>query len=258
MFKKLLSSIGIGAATVDTRLEDSACVPGGTLDGVVHIKGGNTEQSVDRIYIFFNTLYKHEVNDKTTYSTFTIEKILLNEAPFMIGPEEVKEIPFTIEVPFNTPISVSQSKSWIETGLDIAQAVDPKDEDSILVKPNEAQQVVLDVLDDIGFRLKKADTEMLPARHRSSRLPIAQELEYSPNGTSYGRKLDELEVVMLQSETSLDLLIQVDKSVHNLGSLFADLTGTDESTHRLSYTNTELASPERIRRDIETLIERSI
>lgn len=258
MFKKLLSSIGIGAATVDTRLAESACVPGGTLDGVVHIKGGSIEQSVDRIYIFFNTLYKHEVNDKTTYSTFTIEKILLNEAPFMIGPDEVKEIPFTIEVPFNTPISVSQSKTWIETGLDIAQAVDPKDEDSILVKPNREQQVVLDVLDAIGFRLKKADTEMLPARHRSGRLPIAQELEYSPNGTNFGRRLDELEVILLQDESNLDLLIQVDKSVHSLGSLFADLTGTDESTHRLSYSHSELTSPERIRRDIESLIERSI
>ncbi|TCI25226.1 MULTISPECIES: sporulation protein [unclassified Exiguobacterium] len=258
MFKKLLSSIGIGAATVDTRLAENSCVPGGTLDGVVHIKGGNVEQSVDRIYIFFNTLYKHEVNDKTTYSTFTIEKILLNEAPFMIGPDEVKEIPFTIEVPFNTPISVSQSKTWIETGLDIAQAVDPKDEDSILVKPNRQQQVILDVLDDIGFRLKKADTEMLPARQRSGRLPIAQELEYSPNGTSFGRRLDELEVILLQDETNLDLLIQVDKSVHSLGSLFADLTGTDESTHRLSYSQADLSSPERIRRDIESLIERSI
>ncbi|MCC5893221.1 sporulation protein [Exiguobacterium sp.] len=257
MFKKLLSSIGVGAATVDTRLADSHCEPGGTLEGVVHVKGGNVEQSVDRIYIFFNTLYKHEVNDKATYSTFTIEKISLNEAPFLIGPDEVKEIPFTIDVPFNTPLSVSQSKSWIETGLDIAQAVDPKDEDAIVVKPNTTQQVVLDALDAIGFRLKKADTEMLPARHRSGRLPIAQELEYSPNGTRFDRKLDEIEVVLLQDESSLDLLIQVDKSVHNLGSLFADLSGTDESTHRLSYGNDELTI-DHVRRDVESLIERSI
>lgn len=257
MFKKLLSSIGVGAATVDTRLADNHCKPGGRLEGVVHVKGGNVEQSVDRIYIFFNTLYKHEVNDKMTYSTFTIEKISLNEAPFLIGPDEVKDIPFTIDVPYNTPLSVSQSKSWIETGLDIAQAVDPKDEDAIVVKPNETQQVVLDAIDAIGFRLKKADTEMLPARHRSGRLPIAQELEYSPNGTRYGRKLDELEVVLLQDERSLDLLIQVDKSVHNLGSLFADLTGTDESTHRLSYHVADV-TPERIQQDVERLIERSL
>jgi len=98
---------------------------------------------------------------------------------------------------------------------------------------------------------------MLPARHRSGRLPIAQELEYSPNGTRFGRKLDELEVVLLQDETSLDVLIQVDKSVHNLGSLFADLTGTDESTHRLSYDVSDLTSG-RIQQDVERLIERSL
>lgn len=258
MFKKLLSSIGIGAATVDTRLKDSSCYPGGTLEGVVHVKGGSVEQSVDRIHIFFNTLYKHEINDKTTYSTFTIEKIQLNEAPFLIGPDEVKEISFTIDVPFNTPISVSQSKTWIETGLDIASAVDPKDEDAILVKPNPVQQAVLDIIDDIGFRLKKADTEMLPARHRSGRLPIAQELEYSPNGTAYGRQLDELEVILLQDEENITLLLQVDKSVHNLGSLFSDLMGADESTHRLRYTNEEISRKEQIRQDIVTLIDRSI
>ncbi|WP_214701878.1 MULTISPECIES: sporulation protein [unclassified Exiguobacterium] len=257
MFKKILSSIGIGAAKVDTRLNESHCTPGGELNGVVHIEGGSVEQSVDSIYLFFNTLYKHEVNDKITHSTFTIEKILLNEAPFMIGPREVKEIQFTVNVPFNTPLSVSQSKSWIETGLDIAQAVDPKDEDAITVQPNAAQQVILDAMDELGFRLKKADTEMLPARHRSGRLPIAQELEYSANGSRFGRQLDEVEVVMLQNEDTIELLIQVDRSVHDLGSLFADLTGSDESTHRVRYDVARL-SLAKVRRDIETMIEQSI
>ncbi|WP_214824240.1 sporulation protein [Exiguobacterium algae] len=257
MFKKILSSIGIGAATVDTRLTENRCVPGGELHGVVHVEGGSVEQAVDRIYLFFNTLYKHEVNDKPTHSTFTIEKILLNEAPFLIGPGEVKEIPFTVNVPYNTPISVSQSKSWIETGLDIAQAVDPKDEDAIMVTPNDAQQVILDVMDELGFRLKKADTEMLPARHRSGRLPIAQELEYSANGSKYGRELDELEVVLLQDAEAIELLIQVDRSVHDLGSLFADLTGTDETTHRMRYDVKQL-SASRIRQDVESVIEQSI
>lgn len=254
MFKKILSSIGIGAAKVDTRLSESRCTPGGELHGVVHVEGGSVEQSVDRIYLFFNTLYKHEVNDKTTHSAFTIEKILLNEAPFMIGPDEVKEIPFTVNVPFNTPISVSQSKSWIETGLDIAQAVDPKDEDAITVQPNAEQQVILDVMDELGFRLKKADTEMLPARHRSGRLPIAQELEYSANGSRFSDKLDELEAVILQDEESIELLIQVDRSVNDLGSLFADLTGTDETTHRMRYDVRQL-SKSNVRRDIESVFE---
>ena len=168
----------------------------------------------------------------------------------------MKEIPFIVNVPFNTPLSVSQSKSWIETGLDIAQAVDP-DEDAITVQPNAAQQVILDAMDELGFRLKKADTEMLPARHRSGRLPIAQELEYSASGSQFGRQLDEVEVVILQDEGSIELLIQVDRSVHDLGSLFADLTGSDESTHRLRYDVARLSVAE-VRRDIQSIIEQSI
>lgn len=155
MFKKILSQIGIGAATVDTRLTDDRCEPGGQIHGVVHIKAGNVDQEIDRIYLEFNTQYKQEVNDSTTFTTFTLDRFALNEAKFTIEAGVEREIPFTLRVPLNTPLSVSQSKSWIETGLDIAQAVDPSDRDAVIVEANRYQATVLDAMESLGFRLKK-------------------------------------------------------------------------------------------------------
>ena len=255
MFKKILSQIGIGAATVDTRLEQEHCEPGGTIQGVVHIKGGNVDQEIARIYLAFNTQYKQEVGDSKTFTTFTLDRFVLNEAPFTIEAGVEREIPFTLQVPFNTPLSVSQSKSWIETGLDIAQAVDPSDHDAVVVKANDYQSVILEAMEDLGFRLKKADTEKLPGRLRKD-LPIAQELEYSARGTHYAHKLDEIEVILLQDRSGIDIVLQIDRRAHSLGSLFSEMAGTDETMTKLSLSNQELTNPSLVKQRLADLIER--
>ena len=55
LFNKVLASVGIGAATVDTKLERDQVDPGEELKGVVEIRGGNTEQRIDDIYLTINT-----------------------------------------------------------------------------------------------------------------------------------------------------------------------------------------------------------
>ena len=49
-FKKVLSSVGIGAAKVDTILLNESCEPGGELEATVMIQGGDIEQQIDSIY----------------------------------------------------------------------------------------------------------------------------------------------------------------------------------------------------------------
>ncbi|NQD67677.1 sporulation protein, partial [Bacillus haikouensis] len=43
-FNKVFASFGIGAATVDTKLEKSSYKAGETANGVVEIRGGSTSQ----------------------------------------------------------------------------------------------------------------------------------------------------------------------------------------------------------------------
>ena len=59
-FGRLLSSIGVGAATVDTRLERDERVPGEAVRGVVEVNGGGSEQKVNGIRLEIQTYYKRE------------------------------------------------------------------------------------------------------------------------------------------------------------------------------------------------------
>ena len=50
-FNKVFASVGIGAAKVDTKLEKDRVMPGEEVRGIVEIRGGNTEQNIDDIYL---------------------------------------------------------------------------------------------------------------------------------------------------------------------------------------------------------------
>ncbi|MGO2318878.1 MAG: sporulation protein, partial [Vibrio toranzoniae] len=75
MFKKLKASLGIGAAKVDTVLDNIDVFQGGELSGNVHIIGGDVEQQIDRINLVLNTEVKVETEDSTSYETFSLSRI---------------------------------------------------------------------------------------------------------------------------------------------------------------------------------------
>ena len=54
-FNKVLASVGIGAATVDTKLESEQVVPGEEVQGIVEIQGGNVNNKLMK-FIFLLTL----------------------------------------------------------------------------------------------------------------------------------------------------------------------------------------------------------
>lgn len=62
-FNKVLASVGVGGAKVDTKLEKSEFTAGEIMQGVVEVVGGNLEQQIDAIYLTVNTTYIRESND---------------------------------------------------------------------------------------------------------------------------------------------------------------------------------------------------
>lgn len=65
--KRTLASIGIGAARVDTILDNERTHPGDELSGTVHIQGGDTAQEVEHIELSLMTRYLHEVGESEAY-----------------------------------------------------------------------------------------------------------------------------------------------------------------------------------------------
>ncbi|MGD6956140.1 sporulation protein [Rossellomorea aquimaris] len=238
-FNKVFASIGIGAATVDTKLEKSSYQAGETAKGIVEITGGSAYQNIDAIYLTLFTTYIRESDDKKYTDYAPIQKVQISE-PFTIGENEKKQFPFSFTLPFETPITYGNTRVWVATGLDIKNAVDPKDKDYIEILPNELTNAVLTSVQELGFRIRKVECEQAPRRYRG-RYPFIQEFEFVPVNGPYQRKLDELEVMFLnQSEEQVDLLLEVDRRARGLGGFLAEALEMDESMVRLTIRTTDI------------------
>lgn len=251
-FNKVFASVGIGSATVDTKLEKDTYMPGETVKGIVEIRGGKVNQQIDEIYLSLKTNYLRESDDRKYNVTATIDRFRVT-APFNIAANERKEIPFSFQLPYDTPLSIGRSKIWVTTGLDIKGAVDPSDKDYLKIIPNRLMAAVFNAIDNLGFRIREADCEEAPRRLRS-RLPFVQEFEFVPVSGPFRGRLDELEVVFLPSGYGgLDLLLQVDRRARGLASLFSEALGTDETNLRLSVTDSDIPY---LQQKLQTVIQR--
>lgn len=216
MFKKLKASLGIGAAKVDTILENPELFQGDTLIGTVHIQGGDVEQQIDAIHLKLNTEVKVESDNGTSYQTLTLFHTQAVD-PFMIRVGEKKEIRFTIKLPDETPITALNVRNnhcdvWVETVLDIDFAIDPTDRDLLVVKPMSVAATIINQIEQAGFGMVKADVEKgyLNGGHFKSHSGGYQEIEFRSNGFINKK---EIELSFILDGQVLHCLAEVDRSM---------------------------------------------
>ena len=252
IFNKVLASVGIGAATVDTKLESEQVTPGQDIQGIVEIQGGNVEQQINEIYLSINTQYVQETNDQKHHVTATIERIRLS-SPFTISANERKGIPFSFPLPSETPVTMGRTKVWVKTDLDIKNAIDPTDKDYLQVKPGPLLNGVLNSISSLGFRLREVECEKATYRLHG-RLPFIQEFEFVPTSGAFRGRLDELELVFLpNSSTTADLHFQIDRKARGLGGFLAEAMEMDETNITASISMSDLPT---LPQKLKTLLER--
>ncbi|WP_164667307.1 sporulation protein [Virgibacillus doumboii] len=233
MLKKWLASVGIGSAKVDTQLENDRLVPGEEVSGKIVIEGGNTEQQVDQLNLFLMTEAVREVNDRKVHEDVKLDSFTVGDS-FTIGEGEKKEIDFSFTLPVHTPPTIGRTKVWVQTGMDVPNAIDPKDRDFVQVEPHRNMNTVLEALTNkLGFRLRKVEMEY------SKRYRYVQEFEFLP-GNEFRRDLDELEAMFFMQKGRVELVLQVDRRAKGLGGLFAEALEMDESFVRVSFTDSEV------------------
>ncbi|SOC36381.1 sporulation protein [Ureibacillus acetophenoni] len=238
-FNKVLASIGIGSSKVDTKLAKSSYEAGEIIRGEVEIYGGNVEQQIDAIFLTLYTTYIKEVDDHKYTSKAPIEKYRVSE-PFVIKPNERKTLPFSFQLPYDMPITVGSTKVWIKTELDIRSGADSEDKDYIDIRPSGIAARLLNEVQNLGFVLRKAECEKASYKYRS-KYPFIQEFEYVPVSGPFRGRLDELEIVFLsQTETQVDILMQVDRRARGFGGFLAEALDADESHVRLSVSVDDL------------------
>ncbi len=216
MFKKILAKVGIGNAEVDTRLDSSIIEPGGTLTGTIFLKGGSIEQRVEKFYLSIVANVKYQVADAIGYKLVPFMHFDINSS-FVVGVNEEVEIPFSIPIPKDIPITTfdtevlnSNHHISIRTGVDIETAIDPTDLDHITVKPTPLMSIFFDAMKKKGFRLFKTDIE--EGRIQGSKLPFYQEFEYQPPYGGYEGKIKELELTFVPSENGYTVVFEADRS----------------------------------------------
>lgn len=233
MFKKLLSSIGIGGATVDTRLHADTFVPGGEVSGETHITGGGDAQEFNRIYLYVSTRYKH---DDSTHEYTLAEYEIAGRTD--VGAGESQAIPFSFVLPYTTPLSMGRHGVQVRTGLDVSGAIDPSDADEIQVAPHPLQQAVLDAAQSLGFQLRQAENEYDP--RKGTPLPFVQQLEFRPHGR-YAGHVEEIELIFkLASDDDLEVLVELDRRARNLGGLLESALEMNERMGRLHVTRADV------------------
>ena len=252
VFNRVLASIGIGSAVVDTIIEEKEFVPGSEIKGVVTIRGGNVEQEVDSIYLSLKTFIIVTHDDKKVRRDVELKQIRLTDS-VLILPDETKELPFSIHIPYCTPISLQSNLVWLQTVLDIKNAIDPKDTDYIQVKPNKLMSSLLDTVQSLGFRNREVTTEKAP-RFLQYITPIVQEFELVPTSGIFRGKLDELEVILIpENDEKLLVYFEIDRKARGFSGIFYEMMETDESHVKFHITTKDLPN---LKEQVQSIISR--
>jgi sporulation-control protein len=241
--KKVLATIGIGNASVDTVLPSTTVRPGESVEAEVRMEGGNAEQDVSRIELEVETRFLTDDG----YRDGTVGRMHLSDG-FTLEPEEERVETTTIEIPWSTPVTVGNVDVWVETELDVT-GVDPEDRDHLEVEPTERLHAVFDALEELGLSLHQSECSRDPyGRYGGG---VVQEFEFRPSGSPFAGDLDELEVVARESADELVVYLEVDRK----GGLLGEMTDTDESYTSLTVTSTDpVTVRENLRRAIEQYV----
>ncbi|THF74133.1 sporulation protein [Cohnella fermenti] len=230
MFKRMLASAGIGAAKVDLVLDTDTVTAGDTIGGVVRIEGGRVEQQVDDVYAYVMTRYLKPSGGSVVEADAALTKILLAEG-FTVEAERVYEFPVSFRLPLDTPVTLDRIPVWIQTGLDIKEAIDPKDQDYLQVKPHPYAAAVLEAASRLGLLLRKVSNEYDSSCNNALGVAFVQQFEFVPTSAFQG-ELDELELVFRLDEDGASLLLQIDRKARGLAGWLAEVAGADPDRDR--------------------------
>lgn len=214
MFKKLLASIGVGGAKVDTQLQNPRLRPGEVLHGKVVVQGGNADQDIEKIDLVLMCEAEQESGDHEVRGALPLGAVRVAER-FTIRSGEKREIPFQITLPLETPINAVAHYGrplpvWIHTDLAIDNAVDGSDRDLIEVLPTPQVAAMLAAFEQIGWGLATTDVEVGTARigNVMSTLGCYQEFELKARGGSF--RFQEMELTFIPYGQDVHVLIEVD------------------------------------------------
>ncbi len=175
---RAMASAGFGSAKVDTHFDSQRICKGEQVTGFISILGGKTEQRASKISLVLMTYADFEEDSDKNRKSIELSRFDIVQ-DVQIKPNVAIEVPFSLVLPNDTPISFQENMIWLETSLDIKMAIDPVSRNYIHVIPHPFMQRILDILQkELKFVLTNIENIYVP--NNGSHLPIVQVFEFSP------------------------------------------------------------------------------
>ena len=215
VFKKMMRAFGVGGPSVDTVLSNPNTRPGLSLDGQVHVTGGDHEVVIEHVALGLVTRVEVESHDHEHSGLLEFHRQPVTGS-FTLAPGEQRVIPFQFAMPWETPVTdmygshLHGMTMGLRTELSVARAVDKGDMDPVVVHPLPAQEAILDAFARLGFRFKTADVERGHIRGVNQTLPFFQEIEFFA-APQYAGRINEVEVTFVTDPHGVDVILEFDK-----------------------------------------------
>ncbi|OBT15645.1 sporulation control protein Spo0M [Vibrio sp. UCD-FRSSP16_10] len=258
-FKKTLASLGIGSATVDAVLQQETLIPGDKVSVVIHVYGGATEQIIDHIDLKLCCLYMAEKEQRQPHSegalrrkvpqNYVLDKWDLPYS-FTIHPAQERTFEIELDVPLNTPLTIGDSKVWLETALDIDLAIDPTDKDMLTVRPDPVMDKIFTELEELGLRIRQVECEAA----KGFAMPFVQEFEFVPTTGVFHGTWREVEIIAYRDDKQLQLWFEIDRQRKGLGGLLSNLLGSSDLNCYLPLSN-DLTSEQAAKQVVDYLTD---
>ena len=232
----VLSSIGIGTATVDTILPKTELKPGETVELTIELEGGDLDQEIESIYFALLT--------RVGGDDVVLDQFQLDES-FTLATGESRTTTTDATVPYSTPLTRDGQHVWLKTGLDIEWAIDPTDEDTVEIVPDAHLGALLDAFDRAGFTANHVEIEETPWLDRRQFL---QAFAFTPDGDQWP-DLDGVTVMPVLRGEDLRVFVEIDER-EDAEHLTDQEFDKQEVTITIDTTNTDM-----IQRRLESTIE---
>lgn len=249
--KVMASAFGVGATKIDTVVHSRNLMPGGNIQGVCKIYGGKVEQYINKIAINVFTSYSKESGDSVISESECIQTHYL-KVEKTINPKEIHEVEFNFILDRRVPVTMHKSKVWLSTRLDIESGIDSSDRDYLNIGYNNYMKNTIDAIMGLGFSIREIENEY--CRAKLNGLKFVQEFEFVPTRGYFKGRLDELELVFVPGNQSVDMLLQVDRKVRGFTSFLSESMGLDETNLRFTIENPSNCTVNQLKFEIENIV----
>ncbi|OON94125.1 MAG: hypothetical protein ATN31_04385 [Candidatus Epulonipiscioides saccharophilum] len=257
LFSNFLLATGISDnAKIEAVFYNESVRQGGELTGVIQLTGGSINIDFNGIFLEIEAEYVEEEDGELHVKSAVIDELELS-GEFTLDEESLVELPFSIRLPRNIPITAKiilskedRSTLYLKTILKVPMADDPSDADKIVIYPSKNLECVLIALTrNMDFQLTETNSILYKEE-------IIQEFEFKPNPDSpYASFLEELECFFLHEEDGLKVYMEIDRRARNFTTAFLEVLDLDETFKSVFIdADTLKAGPDAVAELLDSLV----